>query len=402
MGEQAHDDAPRPLEGVKVLDLGRYYQAPYAAHLMAMAGADVIKLEPVSGEPMRRRPEAGSQASFALAMLSSNKRGITLNLKHPHGQALLTQLAKHVDVLIENFAAGVMDRLGVGYKALREHNPRLIYASGTGFGLSGPDKDRLAMDPVAQAVGGITGVTGPPDGPPYKAGASVADFLGGTHLYGGIVTALLRVERTGRGSLVEVSLQEAIYPSLASALATMHYRGLKAVRQGNQHGTIAPFNVYQARDGYIALLCTTDDQWARLCNAMERPELASDERFAKNRARIGDQARTDAVVEQWTRSLTRAEIFERAKEHDAVAAPVRTLDEVMHDSHMHERGMLVAVDHPDLGRVILPTSPIRYGDFSPPALRPSPKLGEHNEEIYGGWLGLSDQALSELRAQGVI
>ena len=402
MPRPADAQSPRPLEGVRVLDLGRYYQAPYAAHLMAMAGAEVIKVEPVAGEPMRRPPKSGSKASFALAMLSSNKRGITLNLKHPRGRELLLGLAPHVSVLIENFAAGVMDRLGVGYEALRARNPRLVYASGTGFGLTGPDRDRLAMDPVAQAVGGITGVTGPQDGPPYKAGASVADFLGGTHLYGGIVTALLQVERTGRGGLVEVALQEAIYPALASSLAALHYKGLQAVRQGNRQGSISPFNVYRARDGYVTLLCTTDDQWRRLAQAMGQPELARDERFATNKARMADEARTDAVVEAWTSAHTRAQIYEQARQGGVVAAPVRTLDEVMADPAMHERGMLETIEHPDLGRVVMPTSPIRYQGQTPPPLQPSPGLGEHNAEVYGDLLGLSQAELDDLSEQGVI
>ncbi|MBI3053383.1 MAG: CoA transferase, partial [Betaproteobacteria bacterium] len=189
--------AGTPLAGVTVIDLGQIYQGPYAGLLLAKAGADVIKVEQPSGEPARARAPSGKSTSLPMAMLNSNKRDITLNLKTGRGCELLKALAKRADVVLENFAPGVMDRLGVGFSALREINPRIIYASGTGYGLSGPDRDSLAMDVTVQAASGMMSVTGFPDGPPLKAGATVVDIAGGTHLYAGIVTALYERERTG-------------------------------------------------------------------------------------------------------------------------------------------------------------------------------------------------------------
>jgi crotonobetainyl-CoA:carnitine CoA-transferase CaiB-like acyl-CoA transferase len=396
------NEQDQPLRGLKVLDLGRYYQAPYAAFLMAMAGADVVKVEPVQGEPLRRPLAAGAKASYAQALLNSNKRAITLNLKHPRGCELLARLAARVDVLIENFAPGVMDRLGIGYSTLQAQNPRLVYASGTGFGLTGPDRDHLALDHVIQAYSGVTAVTGPSDGPPVKAGATIADFLGGTHLYGGIMTALYERERTGRGRLVEVALQEALYPSLTSNLATLHYKGREAVRTGNRHGVIAPYNLYKARDGWVAILCTTDDHWQRLLRAMNRPELGQDPRFATNKARMTNLDDTDAEVERWTSTRTRQQVFEAASEHAVPAAPVRELDEVMQDAHMHERGALCWIDHPDLGRIVAMRSAIRYRGAALPAIAASAGLGQHNREIYGDWLNLDEAELADLRRDGVI
>ena len=389
-----------PLAGVTVLDLGQYYQAPYAGLLLALAGADVVKLEAVQGEPMRR-PDG--RASFAQAMLGSNKRAITLNLKDPRGVELFLRLCERADVVIENFARGVMDRLGVGWEVLSRRNPRLVYATGTGFGLSGPDRDGLALDAVIQAHGGLTAITGPTEGTPYKAGGTVVDFLGGTHLYAGITTALFARTRTGRGRLVAVALQEALYPTLTSSLATLHYQGAAAAdRIGNRNAVLAPYNLFVVRDGHIMLMCTTDEQWQRLLAAMGREELKDDPRFAKNKARMKNLAETEAVVSAWTEQHTRAEVFDAAKRAGVAAASVRSLQEVMNDPHMHERRMLRTVDHPDLGAVVLMASPIRYDEDPGPELVPSPGLGAHNQEIYGGWLGVSAEELAGLKRDGVI
>jgi CoA:oxalate CoA-transferase len=399
------DSAPSPgrsapLSGIVALDLGRYYQAPYAGLLMANAGADVIKVEAVGGEPMRSRRNAGN--SYASVMLNSNKRDITLNFKHARGRELLRELVKHADVLLENFAPGVMDRMGIGYAALSALNPRLVYGSGTGFGLSGPDRDGLALDPVIQAHAGVAAVTGPADGSPFKAGPAIADFLSGTHLYAGVMTALFDRERTGLGRLVEVAMQETIYPTLASNLAAMHYQGSAATRTGNRHGTVAPYNLYRARDGYVAVLCTTEEQWHKLLLAMGKPELQHDPRFANNKARLQHIQETDAAVEAWTSELTRADVFDTAKRAGIPAAAVRELDEVMRDPHMHERGMLMWIDHPELGKMVVPRSPIRYQDSVFPEFRVAAELGEHNREIYGDWLGLEEAELEQLRADGTI
>src|SRR5216683_5208569 len=206
-----------PLSDVTALDFGQIFQGPYASFLRAKAGAFVIKIEPPRGEPGRRRAEPGKSATLPFAMLNQNKHAITLNLKHERGRALLDEMARRADVLLENFSPGTMDDLGVGWSRLHELNPRLIYATGTGFGISGPDRDNLAMDMTIQAASGIMSVTGAPDGPPMKAGPTLVDYMGGIHLYGAILTALYDRINSGEGRLVEVAMQETVYPTLAAS-----------------------------------------------------------------------------------------------------------------------------------------------------------------------------------------
>src|SRR5215469_7355572 len=398
-------DRPPPLSGVVVLDFGQVYQGPYAGLLMAKAGATVIKIEPPRGEPLRAREAVGGMASLPLAMLNSNKRAITLNLKSPRGVELLKAMARRADVLLENFAPGVMDRLGVGAEALMALNSRLIYASATGYGLSGPERDNLAMDITIQAASGAISVTGFPDGPPVKAGPAIADFLSGTHLYSGIVTALFERERTGQGRLVEVAMIEAMFPALASSLGMIHNNRERPLgRTGNRHAGLAvsPYNVYACKDGWFAIICNHDDHWASLLRAMGREDLRDDPRFATNAARVANMGETDALVEAWTRTLGKMTVFARTKEYRIPCAPVRTAPDVMNDPHMHERGMLARIDHPELGEIVVPTTPLRLHGTDQVEPGASPTIGQHNAEIYGGWLGLSRAELVELQETGVI
>jgi CoA:oxalate CoA-transferase len=394
--------ANRPLAGVTVLDFGQVYQGPYASLLMAQAGADVIKIEPPQGEPLRRRAPPGKSTTFPIAMLNSNKRAITLNLKHERGRALLFRMAEKGDVLLENFAPGVMDRLGVGWSVLREINPRLIYASGSGYGLSGRDRDNLAMDLTIQAVSGLIAATGFPDGPPVKAGPAVVDFLSGIHLYAAVVTALFERAQTGKGRLVEVAMQEAAYATLTSSLEAYWQSGKVPPRTGNaSHGRV-PINVYPTNDGYIAMNLAVEEHWHSLLNAMGREDLRDDPRFNSPAARLAHRGETDALIAAWTQTLGKMEIFAIAKRHRIPLAPVRDVDEVMHDPGMHERGFLAEIEHDEIGRVTVPTSPLRFHGTDPVPLTPSPKLGQHNQEIYGGWLGLSAAEITELEREGVI
>jgi crotonobetainyl-CoA:carnitine CoA-transferase CaiB-like acyl-CoA transferase len=268
--------ANRPLAGIIVLDFGQVYQGPYATLLMAKAGADVIKIEPPQGEPLRRRAPPGKSTTFPIAMLNSNKRAITLNLKQERGRALLFRMVERGDVLLENFAPGVMDRLGVGWEVLHGINPRLVYASGSGYGLTGPDRDNLAMDLTIQAVSGLIAATGFPEGPPVKAGPAVVDFISGIHLYAATLTALFERERTCQGRLVEVAMQEAAYAALTSQLHAYFETGKVTPRTGNaSHGRV-PLNVYPTNDGYVAMNIAVEEHWHNLLRAMGREELRDD------------------------------------------------------------------------------------------------------------------------------
>ena len=396
---------PPPLAGITVIDLGQVYQGPYAAFLMAKAGARVIKVEPRHGEPLRAREAVGGGASLPLAMLNSNKRAITLNLKTPRGVELLKALACQANVLLENFAPGVMDKLGVGAEVLMAANPRLIYASATGYGLSGPERDNLAMDITIQAASGAISVTGFADGPPVKAGPAIADFLSGTHLYGAIVTALYERERTGQGRLVEVAMIETMFPTLASNLGMIHNNPDRPLgRTGNRHGGLAvsPYNVYACKDGWFAIICTNEEHWRNLTVAMSRGDLAGDPRFATNAARVEHMEATDAAVEAWAASLTRAEIFAATGAHRVPSAPVRDLYEVLDNAHMKERGMLEVIDHPSLGPITVPGSPLRYHGTPQTPATPSPAIGADNAEVFAELLGLDADEVEALRVEGVI
>jgi CoA:oxalate CoA-transferase len=394
-----------PLAGITVLDFGQIFQGPYATMLMAKAGADVIKIEPPGGEPLRRRVIAqGGDTTLPIAMLNANKRAVTLNLKSDAGKDLLKQMVARADVLLENFSPGTLDGLGVGYEVLKDINPRLIYATGTGFGISGPDRDNLAMDFTIQAASGIMSITGDPDGPPMKAGPTLVDFMGGIHLYAAVVTALLQRTTTGQGQLVEVAMQETVYPSLASSYDYHLRTGKVPPRAGNRQAGLAsaPYNAFQTKDGWVAIHVVTEAHWRNLLQAMGRADLLEDSRFSTNPARTENMTATEALVTAWTIGLDTNEIVAAAKRYRIPVAAVRNAIEVMNDPHMHERGMLQRIDHPSLGPVILPNSPLRLHGSDRVEPVPSPLLGQHNVEVYGGWLGLGAEEVAALRRAGAI
>jgi CoA:oxalate CoA-transferase len=394
-----------PLAGFTILDLTMFYQGPYATFMMAKAGADVIKIEPPNGESLRHMAPPGKSGGFPVVMLNANKRGITLNLKHEEGRALLRRLVMKADALVENFAPGVMDRLGVGYDVLSQENPKLVYASASGFGLSGPDRDNLAMDFTIQAASGVMSLTGYPDGPPLRTGAPYVDILGGAHLYAGVMTALLERERTGKGRLVEVAMVEAVYSCLATGLDQYHRAGQQVPgRTGNAFANFnrAPYNVYPCQDGYVAIILVREEQWRNLLRAMGREDLQDDPRFATNPDRVAHFKETEDVVLAWTQAHTRQEIFAATSKYKVPCAPVRDIEEVMNDPHMHQRGMLEWVDHYEYGHVVLPNSPLRFHGADTVPTKQNPKVGEHNEAVYGELLGLTSGDLARLRDVGAI
>jgi crotonobetainyl-CoA:carnitine CoA-transferase CaiB-like acyl-CoA transferase len=394
-----------PLDGFVILDLTQFYQGPYATLMAAKAGADVIKIEPPKGESLRGMAPAGKTGSYPVAALNANKRGVTLDLKTDAGRDMLKRMARKADALVENYAPGVMDRLGVGWPVLHEINPRLVYASATGYGLSGPDRDNLAMDFTIQAASGVMSLTGFPDGPPLRTGAPYVDILGGATLYAGLVTALLERERTGVGRLVEVAMVEAVFPCLATAIDQYLRAGGKPIaRTGNAFANFnrAPYNVYPAKDGHVAIILVTEAQWQNLLRAMGREDLKDDPRFIRNDARVAHYQEAEALVTGWTSSHTRAEIFAATSQYKIPCAPVRDLEEVMNDPHMHGRGALEMVDHYDYGPVVLPNSPLRFHGADKVPTHLSPRVGEHNDAVYRDWLGLSDDEMKQLREAGAI
>jgi formyl-CoA transferase len=387
-----------------VIDLSHVYNGPYAAFLMAMAGAEVIKVEPLQGEHLRSRGDMGG-AALPFAMLNSNKKPVTLNLKTEKGRDLLRELAARADILLENFAPGVMDRLGIGAADLQKINPQLIYGSSSGYGKDGPYRDYPAMDLVMQAMCGVINSTGYPDQPPVKSGAAMCDFSAGIHLYAAIMTALYERERTGKGRVVEVSMQDATYASLASNLGMVHARGAAApARTGNRHGGlgISPYNVYPAKDGYVVLNAPGDHHFRSILDVMGRADLKEDPRFLTRSTRVANFAAVDELIEGWTTMNTRDEVAQRMLAAAVPCAPVRDLSEVMHDENMHARGSLQWIDHPDLGRVVLPHSPLVFQGTERRPIEPSLPLGASNDSVFGDWLGHSEQEMAAYKAEGVI
>ena len=401
----ATDEQPRPLPlaGVTVLDLGQIYQGPYAGFLMAMSGARVIKVEPRIGETLRVRGP-----SLAMAMINSNKESVCLDLKHEQGLDVFNKLVANADVVLMNYAPGVPERLGIGYEALSAINQRLIVAHAAGFGVRDLDGEVTtstipAMDITVQAHMGSMMITGNEGQPPVKAGPTFIDFLGGTHLYGAITTALYERERTGVGRSVEVAMADTAYFTLATALNQWHQTG-STLRTGNRHAglSLAPYNVYECADGYVAVITAANRHWRSMIEVMGRQDLETDPRFAN----VGERGRhieeIDEIVEAWTTTLPRQEVAQRLQQAHVPAAVVRIVDEVVRDEVQHARKGLQWIDHPELGTVPLPHSPIRWHGSDLVELESSPLLGADNHVVYREVAGLSADDISALEQEGVI
>jgi len=393
-------DANKPLTGIKVIDLTQIYQGPYAAFLFAMAGAEVIKVEPLKGE--RLRGAGGAKTPLSFAMLNSNKKSITLNLRDDQGKELLRTLVKDADVLLENYAPGVMDRLGVGWDALKEINPRLVYGSGTGYGLSGPDRDLLAMDHTIQAASGVMSATGDADAPPSRSGGAPCDIMGGIHMYAGVLAALQGLTATGKGTRVEVSMLESMYFTLCSEFSILHSTGETPPRNSARSpSTVSPYGRYPCKDGWVVIICVAETHWHSVLDVIGRPDQKDNPDFRNSMARKKREHLVDAMINAWSADKTRDEAYQELRDNRIPVAPIRTLDEVRNDPHLHERGMLHYKTHNQLGAVVLPTSPIRFSDYDLTEPDFFPEVGADNQTVYGA-LGLSADDIAALHSAGVI
>jgi crotonobetainyl-CoA:carnitine CoA-transferase CaiB-like acyl-CoA transferase len=385
---------------VRVLDLGHVFQGPYATFLMAMAGADVIKIEPPRGDMSRRRARDGD---YPFRALNGCKRGIVLNLKTERGRNLLIELSRKADVLVENFAPGVMPRLGLGADVVLQANPRIVYASASGFGRTGPYAGKLALDLTIQAMSGVMSATGERGGRPLKAGVPIADFMSGAHLYGAIMTALFERERTGKGRALEVSMLEAMFAPLLPAAGHAYESDAVPHRSGNRHvaDSYVPFDTFETTDGWVAIVCATDEHWLKLTEAMGRPDLGADQSLRNLSGRITRIDEVTDIIAKWTMSRTRAEVSDVCEKHQVPAAPLKDVLEVLGDPHLHQRGFLT--DHAtETGTVSLPNSPMRYAGSALRNLQPPPALGEHTDEVLRELCGLGDAELAALRREAVI
>lgn len=387
-----------PLEGVTVLDFGQVYNGPYCGFLLAQAGARVIKVESLIGETLRARGQE-STSSYPFALLNANKESLSINIKSPEGQDLIRSLAAEVDVVLENFAPGTMAKYGIGAEALTSINPSLIYASSTGYGnAEGPYRDYLGMDITLQAVAGVMSITGESGGGPLKSAAAFADFIAGTHLYAGIVTALLKRAHKGEGSIVDISMQDCVFPTLATALGTFYLKGEQPERAGNRHPgkALAPYNTYRAADGHIAIICIREGHFRKLCQAMQREDLATDPRFDSFKSRCDNMDLLDAIINEWTEQHTRQTLLSLTQAAGVICAPVNNLQDVLNDPHLAARGTLESLPHAHFGEIKQMHSAIRFTGEAPRALEPAPALGSSTTAILREFLDLDEERINAL------
>ena len=377
-----------PLEGVRVLDLSRVLAGPYATMMLADLGADVLKIEhPERGDDTRHwgPPFAGGEAGESAYFLSvnRNKRSAGVDLKDPEGLKKVRNLAAGADVLIENMRRGALEKMGLGYEALKENNPGLVYCSITGFG-PGEDEDRPGYDFLVQARGGIMGVTGFPDGEPTKVGVAISDMVCGLQAAMAVLAALHRRNITGEGARVEVPLFESQLSWLANRAQEYLVSGEDKGRMGNAHPSIVPYQTFDASDKKIALAVGNNTQFENLCGAIGHPELADDERFARNPDRVANREELVAILQEKFSRRTADEWTEEIRNAGVPCGPVNTLADVFSDGHVLGSGILRDVEHPAAGMLKMLASPILVNGERLTIRRPPPTLGQHTEEMKDG------------------
>lgn len=390
------------LEGIRVLDLGRVLAAPSAGALLGDMGAEVIKVEqPVKGDDSRNFAPMVNGVSCYYKNFNRSKKGITLDLKK--GKDVLLDLVRISDVLIENFRPGTMEKLGLGYDELKKINPRLIYGSISGFGSTGPYRNRAGYDTMSQAWSGVMSITGWPDKDPVRCGASFGDVIGGLNLVIGVLAALRYRDVTGEGQFVDISLTDGCVVAEASMMQVYLSTGKVPVRNGNAYTSSAPGGGYRSKDGYVVINGSAPKFWKLLCDTMGRPELVNDPRFETNALRVQNRVPLDEIVTEWTSSLTTDEVIDKLLPMGFACAPILTLDKVAANEQIAgARNMFPEIDDPEVGRMRFTNSAVKLSETPPEIRSPAPKLGQHNAEIYGSLLGYSRERLAELAQNGII
>jgi crotonobetainyl-CoA:carnitine CoA-transferase CaiB-like acyl-CoA transferase len=412
--------APResPLKDITVLDLTVALAGPVATLLLAGLGARVIKIEnPAGGDPSRDNApyfglggvklvrERADDISVTAFNRLRNKLGVTLNLKHPRARDVFSDLARQADLVVENFTPGTLDELGVGYEAARHVNPRIVYGSISGFGSDAGSGSPKALDTVIQALSGIMYVSGGEHDPPLRVGLTIADLTAALFGVIGVLAAVHQARRTGLGQHVDVSMLGALTALIAGEAYEAMEKCGAPVRTGQTVQRLAPFGIYPARDGHIAICAYTDNFAHRLYEIMGRPDLATDQRFGRRDMRVQNYRELDVLIGRWTSSETAAEAIAKLNSAGIPAAEVRDPKVAVHDPRVVARNETVPIFHPKYGitdGICAMGLPIRFSDASAGFDQPPPGLGEHNDRVYGETLGYSADRIAELRAQGVI
>jgi len=392
-----------PLEGIRVVDLTRFMAGPFGTAMLGDYGADILKIEP-PGEGDGARawgPPFVEGESIYFLSVNRNKRSLTLNLRHPEGVALFLQLMDRADVVIENFTPGAMSRLGIGDDVLRARNPRLIYCAISGFGQTGPYRDRPAFDLILQGMGGVMATTGEEGGAPVRVGVPIADIAGGMYAAYAIALALLARDRTGVGQSLDVSLLDAQLSWLSYYIGMYLASGEIPLRRGSAHATVVPYQAFACADGRYITLGTGNDRLFRRFAEVAGVDLADDPRFRSNPDRIRHRADLLPLLDAVFRTRPAAVWLEALRAAGVPCGPISTVDEIVVDPQVRAREMLVEIDHPSAGRITVPGLPVKCSATPGSIRRPPPRLGEHTVEVLGE-LGIPATEIPRLRREGVI
>ena len=399
---------PKALEGIRVLDLTQFEAGTTCTQFLGWLGADVVKIEPPGGEQSRRnRPEVPGLDAMFFLVFNANKRSVTLDLKHAEGRALFLRMVERADVVVENFAPGLMERLGLDYERLRAVNPRIIMARIKGFGLSGPYHEYKSFDMIAQATGGVMSVTGFPDREPVRCGAAIGDTGTGVHAAAAIMAAYIQRQRTGEGQLVEVAMQEVVANFVRGRFVD-HYRdGAPSVRRGNDITGGVPGGAYPCAPGglndyaYIYVQTMNQDMWRDFVAAIGREDLLADARCTDAKTRWAHREALDEIISAWTRARTKHQVMAELGKAGVPCGAVLDTAEILDDPHLNARGQIHTIEHATRGRVRLPGCPVRLS-ASPAPTTPPPLAGQHTAEVLAELLGLSTDEIADLRARGVV
>jgi len=390
------------LKGLKVLDFTRVYSGPYCTMLLADMGAEVIKVEAMGkGDDTRSFAPIKDGASGYYTYLNRNKRSVTLNLKSEAGKKAALELAAWADVIVENFSAGTIGKLGLGYEDVKKVNPEVIFASLSGFGQYGPYKDKLAYDAIAQAMGGLTALSGQPE-KPTKVTPALSDAITGIHMAFAVMTAAYHKLRTGKGQLVDVAMMDTVFSVLEGSVVIRTLLGVNPQRLGNASQIAVPYDVYKAKDGDIAIGCPNDSLFAKLAKVMGREDLLTDERYSTNIKRVENRDDLDAIITAWCQERNKLDIEGMLNEARIPSAPIKTMDELIDDPHIAARSMLIEQEDPILGKVKYPGNPVKLSETPAVFARSAPQLGEHNEEVLAEVLGYSADVIAAMKTNGDI